>query len=211
VRAEHRSTGSARIIGLAAAGLAAVLVAGCGGSSGGASTPAAPTSAAPAKLMGDDFQGVCSGATVTRATPYVASAPQHKVILFSPGDNSLTEDTGTLPPDWIVQFDANSDAYAKVDTVACVRVHTEHPVKECTDYKDDDKPTGNKVDLNTATYTVTVHEATTGKQLATAELDGTDDSCPMFMTFDGDHQTKKYDAPPSKDALIAFLKPFVHP
>ena len=36
-------------------------------------------------------------------------------------------------------------------------------------------------------------------------------SCPMFMTFDDDNQTKTYDAPPPKDDLIAFVKPFVKP
>lgn len=31
----------------------------------------------------------------------------------------------------------------------------------------------------------------------------------MFMTFDINTQRKVYDAPPSKDDLFAFLKPFV--
>jgi hypothetical protein len=91
--------------------------------------------------------------------------------------------TSTLPSDWIVQFDANSDADAKVDTV----------------------------ELRSANYTVSVHEATTGNELGTTELSGTDDSCPMFMTFDNDTQSKVYDAPPSKDDLVAFIKPFVQP
>ena len=33
-----------------------------------------------------------------------------------------------------------------------------------------------EVDLRSATYTVSVHEATTGKELGTTELEGTDDS-----------------------------------
>jgi hypothetical protein len=33
----------------------------------------------------------------------------------------------------------------------------------------------------------------------------------MFMTFDDDNQKKTYDAPPPKDDLIAFVKPFVQP
>jgi hypothetical protein len=56
-----------------------------------------------------------------------------------------------------------------------------------------------------------VHEATTGKQLGTTELSGTDDSCPTLMTFDNDTQSKVYNAPPSKDDLVAFIKPFVQP
>jgi hypothetical protein len=67
------------------------------------------------------------------------------------------------------------------------------------------------VDLRSATCAVSVREATTGKVLGTTELSGTDDSCPMFMSFDDDTQTKTYDAPPSKDDLVAFLKPYVQP
>jgi hypothetical protein len=179
-------------------------------------TSAAPvkhptTSTAPAQLFADDFQGVCKGATVSRATAYAADAPTHKVILFSPNDGAAFEDTSTLPSDWQVQFDANSDAYAQVDTVACVEVKDEQPVKECTGYQDNGHDTTNSVDLRSATYTVSVHEATTGKELGTTELSGTDDSCPTFMTFDNDTQSKVYDVPPSKDDLVAFIKPFVQP
>jgi hypothetical protein len=169
------------------------------------------TSTAAAQLFADDFRGVCKGATVSRATAYSADAPSHKVVLFSPNDGDAVEDTSTLPSDWMVQFDANSDAYAKVDTVACVEVKDEQSLKQCSGYQDDGHDTSNSVDLRSATYTVSVHEATTGKELGTTELSGTDDSCPMFMTFDNDTQSKVYDAPPSKDDLIAFLKPFVQP
>lgn len=190
-----------------------VALTGCGSSTG----QAAPTSGtesspdAPVQLFSDDFQGVCQGATVSRATPYRATGAGHKVILFSPNDGKLYEDTSTLPNDWMVQFDTKSDAYAKVDTVACIEITSEQMVKECTGYTRDNHDTNDKVTLNTATYTVTVREATTGKVLGTTELDGTDDTCPTVMTFDDDDQTKTYDAPPSTDDLIAFVKPFVQP
>jgi hypothetical protein len=35
--------------------------------------------------------------------------------------------------------------------------------------------------------------------LGTTELDGTDDTCPMFMSFDDENQKKTYEAPPSKE------------
>jgi hypothetical protein len=60
-------------------------------------------------------------------------------------------------------------------------------------------------------YTVSVREATTGKELGSNELTSSDDTCAMFMSFDNDTQTKTYDAPPSTDDLVAFLKPFVQP
>ncbi len=169
------------------------------------------TSSVPAQMFADDFRGACNGATVSRATAYAADAPSHKVILFSPYGGDVIEDTTTLPPDWMVQFDANSDAYAKVDTVVCVAAKDEQPLKECTGYQDDGHDTNNTVDLRSATYTVSVREATTGKELGSTELTSSDDTCPMFMSFDNDAQTKAYDAPPSTDDLVAFLKPFVQP
>jgi hypothetical protein len=54
-------------------------------------------------------------------------------------------------------------------------------------------------------------EAGTSKVLGTTELDGTDDTCPMFMSFDDENQKKTYDAPPSKEDVVAFVKPFVQP
>jgi hypothetical protein len=72
------------------------------------------------------------------------------------------------------------------------------------------RDTTNKVERQSATYPVSVHEPT-AKVLGTTELSGTDDSCPMFVTFDGDRQTKPYDAPPSTDELIDVVKPFVQP
>jgi hypothetical protein len=172
---------------------------------------AAPSTSQQSKLFADDFRGVCQGATVSRATAYDAAAPAHKVVLFSSYDGDLIEDTSTLPGDWMVQFDADGDAYAKVDTVACVEVKDDEPVKECTGYQNDGQDTANTVDLRTATYTVSVHEATTGKELATTEMEGTDDSCPTVVSFDNDTQTKVYDSPPSNDDLVAFIKPFVQP
>jgi hypothetical protein len=67
------------------------------------------------------------------------------------------------------------------------------------------------LDLPSATYTVSVHEATTGKDLDMTLVSSDDDTCPMFMSFDDDSQKTMYDAVPSKDDLVAFVKPFVQP
>jgi hypothetical protein len=135
----------------------------------------------------------------------------HKVMLFSSYEGGLIEDTSTLPQDWMVQFDANGDDYAQVDTVACVAVKDEQPLKECTGYQNDRHDTDNAVDLRAATYTLSVHEARTGKELGTTELNGADDTCTTVVSFENDTQTKVYDSPPSNDELIAFIKPFVQP
>ena len=169
------------------------------------------SSSAAGKLFADDFRGVCQGATMSRARAYDSGGEPHKVVLFTPYSGDLIEDTTTLPEDWMVQFDANGDAYAKVDTVACVSVKDEQPLKECSGYQDNGHDTDNKVDLRSATYSVSVHEATTGKELGTTELSGSDDSCPTVVSFENDSQEKVYDTPLSNDDLVAFLKPFVQP
>jgi hypothetical protein len=91
---------------------------------------------------------------------------------------------------------------------ACRRVTR---LKECTGYQDKGRDTDDKVNLQSATYSVSVHEATTRKGLGATELSGSDDSCPTILSFDNDNQTKVYDTLPSSDDLVAFLKPFVQP
>lgn len=192
--------------GLATAGCSTTTVVG-----GGGTHPSPTTAATPAKLFSDDFKGACSGATVSRAAKYDAAAVSHKAILFAPNGTDSYEDTTTLPSDWMVQFDANSDAYAAVDTVVCLTVESDESIQECTGYQDNGHDTDDKVDLRTATYGLSVREAKTGKELGATELTSGDDACPLVISFDNDNQTKVYDAPPAKDDLVAFVKPFVQP
>ncbi|WP_155981381.1 hypothetical protein [Nocardia sp. BMG111209] len=191
--------------------VAILTVAGCGHNTPGDAAAPTATPAAPLKLTSSDFKGVCQGATVSRAAPYSATG-SHKVVMLSPDNKaSLVEDTSTLPADWMVQFDPAGDAYARIDTVACVQIDTSDEIRTCDGYKDGDKPTGNTVKLNSATYRVSVREATTGKVLGTTTLTSADESCPMFVFFDSNSQVQTYYAPPSPDEVIAFLKPFVQP
>lgn len=201
-----------RIATIAVAGIGLTYLAACSRVDAAKPLPTlAPSTSPPAaaKLTSADFMSVCQGATQSRATAYNPDALSHKTILFTPLSHGLVEDTSTLPSDWTVQFDANRDTYAAIDTVVCVETKDEQSVKECTGYEDNGHATANKVDLRATTYTVTVRVATTGKELATTELSGTDTTCPMFMSFDDDTQTKPYNVPPPKDDLIAFIKQFV--
>jgi len=52
---------------------------------------------------------------------------------------------------------------------ACRRVTR---LKECTGYQDKGRDTDDKVNRRSATYSVSVHEATTGKELGATELSG---------------------------------------
>lgn len=179
--------------------------AGAGGVSGGGVTTVPP------KLFSTDFNGVCQGATVSRATPYDKAAKTHKVLLLATYKDSLIEQSSSLPDDWMVQFDANSDAYAKIDLVACAVRTNATFVKDCDGYKKDDKETKNIAKLHDATYKVTVREATTGKELGSTEVTAKGDSCPMLMSFEGENDTQDYFPSPPEDALVAFIKPFVQP
>jgi hypothetical protein len=183
------------------------------GGGGGAAVGANVATSASAKLFDTDFKGVCQGATVTRATPYDKAKPTgHKVLYFAPYKDDLVEGLSDMPADWKLTFDANGDAYAAVDLVACATRTGDTFVKDCKDYTDkDNKPTQNVAKVHTATYKVTVHEATTGKELASKDLAGTDSDCPMFLSFDSDTDTVDYYAPPASADVLALIKPFAQP
>jgi hypothetical protein len=189
-------------------------------SAGGAPTGAAATTTTTTQaggpghqLFDTDFTGVCQGATVSRARAYDHTAKTgHKVLYFSPYGSDLVE--GSLidmPDDWKVTFDPNADAYAAVDLVACAERTSDKFVRTCTGYKDGDKPTQNVARVHTATYKLTIHEATTGVELGTINLAGTDGSCPLFVSFNGDSDTVEYYADPPSDKVIAFIRPFAQP
>jgi hypothetical protein len=188
-----------------------LLAGACSGSGSSGGSGGQGGDAAAAKLFPTNFEGVCQGATTSKAKAYDKAAKTHKVLYFETYKDKLLDQSSQLPADWTVQFDANSDAYANVDLVACAVRSSSTFVKDCDGYTKDDKPTSNKVKMNDAVYAVSVHEATTGKELAKTELTGTSNTCPMLQSFDGDNQTVDVYASPAKDALLAFVKPFVQP
>jgi hypothetical protein len=184
--------------------------AGGGGGSGGVSTT--PTRATP--LFADDFSPVCEGATVKAATPYDKSGTTgHKAVyLETYKDGNLVDSSTELPDDWTVQFTATGNAYAAIDVVICAKRTAQTFATNCDGYTVDDKPDALVVKMYTATYTVSAFEATTGKQLGTAQLAATDGTCPLseFNVAKGTTTMNDY-ATPSKDQIVAFAKPFVQP
>jgi hypothetical protein len=188
------------------AGIAMVLGA-CGGSGGEQPSGAGTTS--PAPLFPDAFKGVCAGAGVDKATAYNKNATSHKALLFQTYDDDLQDQSHLLPPAWTVTFAPKGDALTAIDLVVCAERTKDKLVKTCDGYKDDNKPTGNKVRWHTATYDVTVHEAKTAKQLSKTQLEATDETCPLIASFDSKNQTiDMYDT--LKDtALNKVLQPFM--
>ncbi|MEO6388728.1 MAG: hypothetical protein ABIT16_12540 [Croceibacterium sp.] len=177
------------------------------GSEAGAGTSAAPIS----QLFPDDFKGVCSGATVSAASAYDPAAKTHKALYFRTYEDDFTDQSSSLPADWTVLFSPERDALSAIDLVVCARRTAERQVKLCDGFKIDGKETQNKVRWHTATYAVSVREATTGKELAQTTLEATDSDCPMFMSFDGDSDTVDGYASLSDSAVTDFLKPHIAP
>jgi hypothetical protein len=193
----------------------ALSLGGCGDSDNGGSSGGDPTSsdnpAADTPLFPDDFKSVCEGATVSAATAYDQAATSHKALYFATYEDSLLDQSSNLPTDWTVLFSADGNALQAIDLVACSVRTAEKLAQTCTGYEDDGKTTGNEVRWHTATYEVSVREATTGTVLTQKTIEATDESCPSLVMFDEGEQTvDQYDAVPD-EKIVAVLKPFVQP
>ena len=202
------------ILPCSAAILAFAALAACGedqGATGSDADSGAGADTAQASLLfPDSFKGVCSGASVSTATAYDPAGNAHKALYFATYEDDLTDRSSDLPGDWTVQFSPDSDALRSIDLVVCARRTAAQEVKVCDGYKDDDKPTQNKVRWHTATYELSVREARTGKELATTTIEATDADCPMFWTFDGNSDTDEGYASLSDSAVADFLKPHIN-
>lgn len=205
---------SRALIPLSAAILALVGLASCGedaGTSAGGDATGESGTVQASLLFPDSFKGVCSGASVSTATAYDPAAKAHKALYFTTYEDDLTDRSSSLPGDWTVLFSPDSDALRAIDLVVCARRTAAQEVKVCDGYKDDDKPTQNKVRWHTATYELSVREATTGKTLAETSVEATESDCPMFWTFDGDADTDDGYASLSDTDVADFLRPHIAP
>jgi hypothetical protein len=209
------ATTSRAVIAFPAALLAVAALASCGGEegttaggNGNGGTGAETAQATP--LFPDDFKGVCSGASVSRATAYDPAAEAHHALYFATYEDDLTDRSSSLPGDWTVQWSAEGDALRAIDLVACARRTAAREVKICDGYQNDGRPTRNRVRWHTATYELSVREARTGRQLGeTTAIEATDSDCPMFANFDDDSETIDRYASPSDSAVADFLRPHI--
>lgn len=185
---------------------------GSGGDGGSNDDPtSADTTAVETPLLPDDFEAVCQGATVSKATPYDEAATTHKALYFATFEDTLLDQSTDLPADWTVTFTATGNPLQAVDLVACVVRSAEKLVRTCTGYQDDGQDTGNEVRWYTATYDVSVREATTGTALTETTIEATDKDCPSFVMFDEGETTADQYASVPKEKVISLLRPFVQP
>ena len=207
------ATKSSPLIALPTAILVLASLASCGEKGGNSSDGDAggggETPAVADMLFPDSFKGVCSGAGVSAATAYDPAGKAHKALYFATYEDDFLDQSSNLPADWTVQWSADSNALAAIDLVACAKRTAEQQVKVCDGYQTDGKPTQNKVNWHTATYELSVREATTGKVLATTTVEATDTDCPMFQSFDGDADTEDGYASLSDSAVADFLRPHI--
>jgi hypothetical protein len=206
---------TSRIGVVVSAAVLALSLGGCGGSddgdSDGGDRSGADPDAADTPLFPDDFKPVCEGATVSTATAYDQAAASHKALYFATYEDSLIDQSSNLPKDWTVLFSASGNALQGIDLVACSVRTAEKLAQTCTGYEDDGKETGNEVRWHTATYEVSVREATTGTVLKQETIEATDESCPSLVMFDeGETTVDQYDDVPD-EKIVALLKPFVQP
>jgi hypothetical protein len=214
---------SARVRSFTLALAVAGFVAGCGGSSsgggttpaagGGGSTTPAVTTPSAGPLFDSDFESVCQGATQSRATAYDKTAAAHKALYFETFEDDLLNQSDTdLPSDWTIQYSATDPtAFSGIDLVACGVRTSSKLVKTCTGYKDNDGKDLGTLKLYSAKYTLSVHEATTGKTLSSKAVSSDSAECPTFASFDsGETEAVQYDSIP-KSTVVAALKPFVQP
>ena len=191
---------AARGAAIAAAFLGLLAPLGCGGGDDGATRTTDETSVTASDIsdthaivqhFDSDFAQVCRGTGVDWAVPYDAAVtgPHKVVVLQGPNESDLSS-ISTGNAEWDVLFDSASDAYAKVELVACAIRTGEQFSQTCTGYKKDGVDTGNTVDYYSATYDVTLRAATTAEVLGETSVTAEADQCPMLVFFDEGETTK---------------------
>jgi hypothetical protein len=204
-----------------AVALAAVIVLGaCGGGDDDSATstgddtgdsPAANTeggSTTPPEAVqhfDSDLAQVCRGTGVDWATPYdPARTGPHKVVVFQgPVETDMTA-LSTGNAEWDVLFDEASDAYAAVELVACAVRTADELTQTCTGYTDDDgTDSGKTVEYHSATYTVTLRDATTAAVIDETTIEAEADVCPMLVYFDeGETTATQYASVDANEFLL---------
>lgn len=158
-----------------------------------------------------DFDQLCTTQVgFPGATAYDASAPgPHPVMLFTESDGGLLVRSSSELGGWGVvedsDFEDNSDL-VPTELVACARVAAQKPTEISCDLEGDDGST-TTLRLVDQTFTLTVHEATTGATVGEATVEAVDTECPFF-TFVDEGQTD-YLNTPTEEQWIEALRPFV--
>ena len=205
------------VIAFPAAGLALSALAACGGDGGNGANSGndaalkaaqADVAAATSRLFPDNFKGVCSGAPVSNATAYNPQGTAHKALYFATYRDDFMDRSSSLPRDWTVLFSAETDALRAIDLVVCARRTAAREVRMCDGYRSNGRETQNRVRWHTATYELSVREASTGRQLGeTRTVEATNNDCPIIQSFSSESETVDGYASLSDAVVTDFLRP----
>lgn len=189
----------------------AVLFGGCGSDdSSGSGGDGGSDETLLSQMFASDFEPACRNSPVAGATAYDATRPGiHKVVVQSGTDtDEMNEGFLDLPAEWTILFDAATDQYATAELVLCVVRTNATLVEECTGYESDGTETDNVVNLYSADYDVSVHEATTGAELGATTIAAVAEECPLYVTFtEGEKTTDWYVT--DDGAVTDFARQFV--
>jgi hypothetical protein len=207
----RRSVG---LVGVVAIGLVMTACGSSSGSSGSAGSPGdgggggGGDKPADRVLFDTDFQGVCSGAPQAAAAAYdKAVAGIHPVLGF--GSSPLETDANkltamTIPEGFTRRWAQGQNNLAEVQLVVCAKRIKDTATKTCDGYKKNGVDTGQKVTIHNATFEVKLFAAKTGEQLATKNIDASDDDCPTIIPSG---TTDHY--PTVDESVVAFVQPIV--
>ncbi len=157
-------------------------------------------------LFESDFHAACVGISTSKATAYSKTPGVHPIIGFA----GKGKDYGPriMPDDWTIQWTGETDTLRAVELVGCAERATDNIVKECPGYMLDGKGDNGIVRWHHATYSVSIREAKSGKEVGSATFEAKDDSCPFTALFvDGKTTTDDYAF--DDDAFQAVLKDYV--
>ena len=148
------------------------------------------------------FDAVCENGSIANAAEL---KKPYKVAAFA--KNSTTRSYSTVTLAYNAKYRAEYGKHEAVNIVGCLEEKAGSAVKSKTcDFKSSGKKV--KLDYYALKYTLTLHEAKTGKVLKTAgEVNAPATTCPYFVAYD--KSDPKYYAKPDSGAVDAAVKKYL--
>jgi hypothetical protein len=151
-----------------------------------------------------DLRAVCQGVASNASPVYSKTAGVIHPIKMFVGKAPQYDIYGPqLPSSW--------ETVRNVELVGCADRVEDKLVKTCEGYEKDNKPTGNKIEMFDAVYTLRIVEAKTAKPVGDpVRIESKGGDCSMLESFDGTNVTKQTYAI-NGPAMVAALKAYVQP
>lgn len=174
-----------------------------GGGESPGDSPLPPLEQNPDFMTDRDLATVCEGKAGPKGTaPYAKKAGQTSPVLVyfrdKPDGEFASKSTTTFSP-W------RADKTKDTQLVACVTVKSEKKAREC---KFDKEKPAKWVDQLDASYSISVREASTGKEVAKQDVDvKAPSTCPTLFFFDSQREKDYARFEPTLLAMMGPLQP----